>query len=396
MSYRMELQTLDFLVSQPGQDLLGRLQEEQATRENSLELLTRLRKEYPRDRATAALDLTLLRVRAQSKFSRAHQMYFTREALEQASSGTISAYRARRFASYSSASDLGCGIGGDALHLAQYAHVVAIERDALRQRMAELNARVYGVSDRIDFVHADFTEMDLPLTQAVFLDPSRRAMGERVYSIYDYEPPLSILHKLLTHTSNIAAKISPGVRYNELHGLGLDCELEFISENDTCKEAVLWLGDLKAGCLRRATILPQGASITDSKETDKVAVEPPRGYLYNPDGAVVRAHLVEHLASLEGLSKIDDHIAYLTSDRLVRTPFAKALEVEEVHPFNLKRLNERLRELRVGYVTIMKRGSPIQPESFRRRLRLEGNRGRILVFTTVKDEPSMLICSDVP
>jgi hypothetical protein len=391
----MRLDTLDFLASRPGQQLLVQLQEEQVTEENSLSLLTRLRKDYPQDEATAALDLTLLRIRAQSKFSRAHRMYFTKEALEQASSEVISAYRARRFATCLSVGDLGCGIGGDTIHLAKCAHAVAVERDFLRLRMAQLNARAYEVSDRIDFVHADFTEIDLPFAQALFLDPSRRTMGERVYSIYDYEPPLTMLHKLLTHTSDIAAKISPGVRYSELDTLSLDFELEFISENGTCKEGVLWLGGFKSECSRRATILPQGASITDSTKTDHVVIEPPRGYLYNPDGAVVRAHLVEHLASLEGLSKIDDHIAYLTSDRLVSTPFAKSIEIEERHPFNLKRLNERLRALRVGYVTIMKRGSPIQPESFRRRLKLEGSKGKILVFTTVMGKPYMLICSDV-
>lgn len=396
MSYRMELSTLDFLLSQPGQNLLARLREEQATEENSLALLTRLRKEYSRDQAAAALDLTYLRLRATSKFSKAHQMYFTKEALEQASGEVISMYRARRFAPHSSIGDLGCGIGGDTIHLAQYARVVAVERDLLRLRMAQLNAKVYGMSDHIDFLNADFTEISWPSTQTLFLDPSRRTMGERVYSIYHYEPPLTILHTLLLHTSDVAAKISPGVRYAELDTLSLDAELEFISENGTCKEGVLWLGELKTECSRRATILPHGASITDRMQTGRVAIEPPRTYLYNPDSAVVRAHLVEHLASLQGLSKIDDHIAYLTCNRLIETPFARALQVEESHPFNLKRLNERLRALGVGHVTIMKRGSPIQPESLRRRLKLEGSIGKILVFTRVKGEPQMLICSDVP
>ncbi len=396
MSYRMELGTLDFLLSQPGQILLARLREEQVAEEDSLTLLTRLRKEYSRDQAAAALDLTHLRLRAQSKFSRAHQMYFTKEALEQASGEVISTYRARRFDSYSSIGDLGCGIGGDTIHLARYTPVVAIERDPLRLRMAQLNANAYGMSDRVDFLNADFTEISVPSTQALFLDPSRRTMGERVYSVYHYEPPLTILHRLLLHTGDVAAKISPGVRYGELDMLSLDAELEFISEDGTCKEGVLWLGELKTECSRRATILPQGASITDRMQTDRVTIEPPGSYLYNPDSAVVRAHLVEHLAGLVGLSKIDDHIAYLTSDRLVRTPFATVLQIEESHPFHLKRLNERLRALCVGYVTMMKRGSPIQPESFRRRLKLEGSGGRVLVFTRVKGEPQVLICSDVP
>jgi len=322
-------------------------------------------------------------------------MYFTREALEQASSETISRYRATRFSAYCSVTDLGSGIGGDTISVARRAHVAAIEQDLLRLRMCELNAEAYGVVDRVDFVHADFTEIDLPPTEACFFDPSRRSDGQRVYSVFDYEPPLTALHSMLAHTEHTAAKVSPGVRYSELDSLDLSFELEFISEGGTCKEGVLWFGDLRTGCSRRATLLPEGVSITDRVKVDHVAIGPPKSYLYDPDGAVIRAHLVEPLASLEGLSKIDDGIAYLTADHLVATPFARAVAVEEVHPFNLKRLNERLQALGAGYVTIMKRGSPIQPDSFRKRLKLEGDVGKVLVFTRVRGEPYMLIGRDV-
>jgi hypothetical protein len=104
--------------------------------------------------------------------------------------------------------------------------------------------------------------------------------------------------------------------------------------------------------------------------------------------------LVEELANREGFAKIDNRIAYLTSDRLVATPFARALVVEESHLFNLKRLNERLRKLDVGHVTIMKRGSPIEPELLRRRLKLQGSTGKTIVLTRAQGRPHMLICTD--
>lgn len=391
----MEPEALDFLVSSAGQRLLRQLAAEEVTEESFLGHLTRLRRAYSRDQATAVLDLVMLRRRAAAKFSQASQMYFTREALEQASGEAISAYRAERFAAFSSVADLGCGIGGDTIGLAQHSSVTAVEHNLLRLRMCELNTAACGVRDRVDFVHADVTEMQLPPSEACFLDPSRRAGGRRIWSVFDYEPPLTILHRILAHTENTAAKISPGVSYGELDSMDLSFELEFISEGRTCKEGVMWFGGLRSGCSRRATILPDGASITDSVKADGIAVECPQAYLYEPRGAVIRAQLVEHLASMEGLSRIDDSIAYLTSDRVVRTPFARAIAVEEVHPFNLKRLNERLRALGVGYVTIMKRGSPIDPDSFRRRLKLQGKEGKVLVLTKVRGEPTMVIGHDV-
>ena len=60
---------------------------------------------------------------------------------------------------------------------------------------------------------------------------------------------------------------------------------------------------------------------------------PLRHYLYEPDDAVVRAHLIGDLArSLDGIL-LDPTTAYITSDRLVATPFAQIFEVHEVMPF---------------------------------------------------------------
>ncbi len=91
----------------------------------------------------------LLRRRAAAKFANAAALYFTREALEQASGATIAAYRARRYQPYGVVADLCCGAGGDALALAQVTHVAAVDRDPLRLAMALANARACGLDQRI-------------------------------------------------------------------------------------------------------------------------------------------------------------------------------------------------------------------------------------------------------
>ena len=118
----------------------------------------------------------------------------------------------------------------------------------------------------------------------------------------------------------MGVKISPGVDYAELPP---EAEVEFISEERNVKEAILWFGDLQSGANRRATLLPGQETMTDlDPAPSPVAVTLPGAVLYEPDGAVIRAHLVEQLAGRLNATKLDPDIAYLTAGAYTPTPFA--------------------------------------------------------------------------
>jgi SAM-dependent methyltransferase len=392
------MDALDFLLSPEGRSLLVRLASMDVREEDLLAHTTRLRQDYARDVVAAALDLALLRRRGQSKFSRADEMFFTREALEQASAEVVSRYRSRRFARYARharVADLCCGIGGDALALAAHTNVLALDVDPLRVRLAEANARAYGVGDRLRAVCADVVDTDLlEGSPPIWADPSRRAEGRRIYSLEAYQPPLAALLDLAAGAPGAGIKLSPGLDYAELEALvdGLEHEVEIISVRGEAREAVLWLGELYT-VPRRATLLPGEFSLTAHPLAEPVPVSPVGSYIYEPDAAVIRAHLVEHLAVRMSAYKIDRQIAYLTADHLVDTPFATAYRVQETMPFGLKRINRRLREMDIGELVIKKRGLAVDPEQFRRRLKYGGGGGKVvLVLTRVKDAPTALIC----
>ena len=118
--------------------------------------------------------------------------------------------------------------------------------------------------------------------------------------------------------------------------------------------------------------------------------------MYEPDGAVIRAHLVQALAAKVAASQIDQSIAYLTAETAVVTPFARCFAVEAFFPFQLKRLRHYLRERQVGSVTIKKRGSPLEPDQLQRRLRLSGQREnhRFLFLTQILGEPSVIVSGE--
>ena len=55
--------------------------------------------------------------------------------------------------------DAFCGVGGNAIAFAQTCeHVIAVENDETRLRLARHNAAIYGVADRIEFILGDFIQ----------------------------------------------------------------------------------------------------------------------------------------------------------------------------------------------------------------------------------------------
>jgi hypothetical protein len=385
---------LSFLLSSEGRALLGHLAAMDVSEASLLHHTERLRREYAPDVVAAALDLSLLRKKGRYKFARSDEMYFTRQALEQASAEVVSRYRARRFVRYPRVVDLCCGIGGDGLALAAHAEVLALDVDPVRARMAEANAAVYGVGDRLRAECGDVTTYPIAQGSAAWADPSRRVAGRRIFATDAYQPPLSVLLELTSTVPGLGIKLSPGVDYAELDALlgGREYEVEIVSVQGEAREAVLWLGEL-CTARRRATLLPGEHTLTAHPLAKRVPVTRVAQYLYEPDAAVIRAHLVEHLAVAVGASKVDEQIAYLTADQLIETPFATGYRVERVIPFGLKRINQCLRTLDVGELVIKKRGLAIDPEQFRRRLKYGGRQARVvLVLTRIRDKPTALIC----
>ena len=381
-----------------GQAALAEAAELGPSEETFLADLTQLQKHYPSDLAKAALETVILRAKAQRKFSRAGQMYFSREALEQSSGEGVARYRGARYALFRSVGDLACGLGGDALGLADTgpALLTLVDLDPLRLALAEANLAACGHAGRAEFVCSDLTTAPLPHVEALWFDPARRdaARGRRLFSVHNYHPPLAIVKDWLPQLPALGVKISPGVDLAEL--AGYTAEIEFISEGRELKECVLWFGPLRsaeprgAGAFRRATLLP-GPHTLLADPAAAATVGAPLAYLYEPDPAVLRAGLVTTLAARLNARQIDPSIGYLTSDTLTPTPFARAFAIEAALPFQLKRLRAALRARGVGQLTVKKRGSPLEPEALIRQLKLSGPESRIVFLTQVSGKPYALI-----
>lgn len=360
---------------------------------DELAVATRLRREHPAALVSAALGQARLRQRAVAKFGAedAGRMFFTPNGVEQSTRASVAAYRAERFRAMgvTSVADLCCGIGGDAIALARAGiRVLAVDRDPLTAAAARANADALGLAHLIEVREADVTEVATASYDAVFVDPARRSTKRgRIFDPEAYSPPLSWAVQTALRAPHAALKVAPGIPHEAVPE---NAEAEWISDGGDVKEAVLWFGGTPGAV--RATLLPGPRTLLGRGLPDPEVRSVGR-YLYEPDGAVIRAHLVAEVAEELDGGLIDPTIAYVTADTLRETPYATAYGITDQLPFNVKKLKALLREREVGILTVKKRGSAVEPEELRRKAlpKPQGSNALTVFLTRVAGAPTMLI-----
>jgi len=345
----------------------------------------------------AALTQSRLRAKAHAKLGDfADGMLFTPAGLEQATRLVVAAHHARRYrdAGVTRVADLTCGLGADAMAFAGVGlRVLAVDADETTAALATVNLRHFPEAE---VRHGDGLSLDLRAEGAdgVYADPARRtSSGSRVFDPAAYAPPLDAVLALRAQIPELGIKLGPGVPHSALPD---DAHAQWVSVDGEVVELGLWFGRLAPeGPGRSALVLRADAAHVVTGDGTRPEVGPVGGYLYEPDGAVIRAGLVATVAAEVRGRLVDRTIAYVTSDALHPLPYATAYRVLDVLPFGLKRLRAYLRERDVGRVTIKKRGTAVVPEQLRRQLDLRGSRPATIVLTRVAGSQQVVVVEPV-
>lgn len=367
---------------------------------SSLAASTRLRRRFPPEVAAAAATQAALRRRARAKFGdAASRMFFTSDGLQQATRPRVAAWRAARLAAtgVDRVLDLGCGIGSDALAFAGAGlEVVAVEQDLAAAAVARAN-----LAGRAEVLVADAEAVAVDLLRpgtAVFCDPARRTSSGRVWRVEDFQPRWSFLLDLLDRGEVCCFKLGPALP----HALIPDgVEAEWVSDDGNVVEVTLWsirTRRLSKRCAepveggRTALLLPSGDRMVAEPDPGPLPVGPPLRYLYEPDGAAVRAGLIPQLGRDLGARLLDPQIAYLTSDQRVESPWWTGFEVLEQLPYHERALRAWGMRAGIGTVEIKVRGLDVDPAALRHRLRPSGLNSATLVLTRTPSGARALVC----
>lgn len=393
----LDLEALQWLRTPAGTAAIELARDLLADGKDLMRILERLRPIVGSDRAGPAWEVARLREIARPKFGAdAEVMWFTVQTLEQAGRPELAARRAARLLRGGSATvaDLGCASGTDTVALARAgARVLAVDRDPVARELTTANVEALGLADRVEVVDADVVALvrgGLPGSEAATLDPARRADGRRTFDPRRWSPPWSTVTALLDRVPASVVKVAPGLD----HALIPDgVEAEWVSVGRSIVEALLW-GRERAETWRRATLVRDGVvlELTADADPGRAQAGPVQTWLHEPDPAVIRSGLVSLVAADLGATLVDPMIAYLSSGNATDSPWVSSYRIDDVLPYNLKKLKALLKARGVGRVVVKKRGSRIEPETLARQLRGLGRGTATVVVTRVAGEPTALVC----
>jgi hypothetical protein len=364
-----------------------------------LKLVSALRAEgYDPGLVAAVLSQAKLRRRARKKFGDfTDGMLFTEDGLEQASRLQAAALHAGRFrgAGISQVADLGCGLGAESMAMGAIdLNVRAFEIDEVTAALAVFNL---GAFDNVEVEQADITTLDLSQFEALFFDPARRELdgkGERATRKFDpaqFSPNFNwVLEQARTKPTGI--KLGPGHPHE---AIAQDAEAQWLSIDGDLVELALWFGEVKRPKVARAATVVNSTGrheiVSETFESELAEVSTLKQFIYEPDNAVVRSHLIADLAREVGATLISREIAYLSSDEPIDSPMMRGFRVIDEMAFDRKKLKAYLREQNIGTLEIKKRGVDVVPEQLRKEMSLKGEIAATLILTRVGDDHRALI-----
>lgn len=402
------------LTTPEGQALLAALPPYEESQ--VLAVTARLRAEgHPPELVSAALTQARLRALARPRLGPgAARLLLTQDGLEQATRPVVARRRAERFVAAGTTHvwDLGCGLGLDAMALAEAGlEVTAVERDPVVAAAARANLSPWPA---VRVVEGDLTDVSPGATDGAFLDPARRTPGvadvrgrtRRVLDLEDLSPSWAHVRAVAARDAVTAAKMSPGFPRAEVPP---EAEAEWVSVDGSVVECTLWWGAQVDRPGRWAAVgRTEGSeatwSLVGTPEHDPPAPLTEEAALHTwlaePDRAVVAAGRADALAALTGGAELDPGVGYVTAPEVVDLPWARWWSVVEVLPLHARTVRGWLREHGTQRVTIKKRGVPTDPDAFRRELRLRPGKGgteeTTLVLTRVAGTPRALVVAPHP
>ncbi|MDQ1574548.1 MAG: hypothetical protein QOH44_2107, partial [Actinomycetota bacterium] len=387
----METSELMELLSVEGLRLLDSLPRYDSTDDVVKSVATLRKAGHSPALVAAVLSQSKLRARAQAKFGPfADRMLFTEAGLEQATRLQVAAHHAGRFqtAGVAWVADLGCGIGADALAIAALdIEVTGVERDQVTAALASFNLAPWS-NARIE--QADVTEYDLSGVDGIYLDPARRNASRRLSNPADWSPSLDFAFGLAKRFPT-GIKLGPGIDRDLIPE---EAEAQWISVGREVVEVGLWFGSVARPGIGRAALLigEKGAvELTAVGDSEDAEIGSLGEFIYEPDGAVIRARLIGDLVRSVSGRMLHPSIAYFSTDERTSTPFATRFRVLETFPFDERLLKKELASRRIGTLEIKKRGMDVDPARLRTKLSLKGDAAATLILTRVGDKRVALL-----
>jgi len=348
---------------------------------DSLQANTRLRKEFPEAlpaHISQAITQSVLRHKLSNRWNiDTSKFLLTEDGINQATRPTVAKWRAalivEKFGQATRVLDLTCGLGFDALAMAQAGlSVHAIERDPLIADFARHNLRETSVTiETADSTTADLDEFDL-----IFVDPMRRdpesarkidGSTQRIFNPENWSPTWGFINSI-AELKQVICKVAPGIDDKYIS----DWNTIWVSDQGDLVEAMT----LSNGSgLRSAVLLQDGAIATfDGDAVPELKAD--GQFLVVPNSAITRAGAIASISNAVCGGLVNPHIGWITSDESslvdgmnkdlpVPGDFYQIIGRTKADP---KSISQVIREISASAITITTRGLQIDVEKVRKQI----------------------------
>jgi hypothetical protein len=260
-----------------------------------------------------------------------------------------------------------------------------IEPDESLLQIVQHNHRTLG-SSNISYHHTraeDFLDSSWK-ADLVFIDPSRRNKGQKVFKLSDCEPDVTALYKsIFEKTEHLLIKTSPLLDIQQaLRELPTVYKIYVVSVANECKELLFLCKKMVHSEPEIVTVNiyqthTEKFTFTKAQEqTAAVVYSPPLEYLYEPNASVLKAGAFKIIASLYGLSKIDVSTHLYTSAKYRADFPGRIFQVEALVKNDSKVIQTHFPD---GKANVITRNYPLSAEELKKKVKLKDGGDKFLI-----------------
>ena len=284
--------------------------------------------------------------------------------------------------------DVTGGFGVDSYYFAKAGmSVVYAEISPALSEIAQYNAGVLGVSNirfsqgnGIDLLNSEKS------FDTIFIDPSRRVAAQKVFQLQDCEPNVpGNIDRLLKASKRLIIKTSPLLDLQAgLKELRNVTSIYILSVKNDCKE-LLWILDAEANAsepeivclLLNETQQEYKFKVSEEREFTLNEFSEPKGYLYEPDVALLKAGCFKLLCRDFNISKLHFNSHLYTSETVLSSFPGRSFVITQWGEY--KRF---MKTNKIHKANIIARNFPLSPVEIKKKHRLTDGGEDFLIFTT--------------
>ncbi|SKC75520.1 THUMP-like domain-containing protein [Ohtaekwangia koreensis] len=237
---------------------------------------------------------------------------------------------------------------------------------------------------------------ELKHTDLIFIDPSRRIKGQKVFKLSDCEPDVTVLYdEIFRKTDHLLIKTSPLLDIQQgLRELKTVKKVYIVSVANECKELLFlcsrsYTGEPEIEAVNILTNRTDKFSFTFAQERAvEVVYNSPMEYIYEPNASLLKAGAFKVVALRHNLFKIHPSTHLYTDSHYIQDFPGRIFKVEALIKSDRKIIQSYFPD---GKANVITRNYPLSTEELKKKTGLKDGGLKFLIGFSGKNEKFLAV-----